>query len=358
MNGSRLLACLALVASLAGCRPADPPTVTLSDANRAMKLAVLGDSDSHSYGDRIAFPLPSDRRGGARRSATLQWTEALARLRPGEVDPGAWGVHGTRRAVALARSLAGLDFRTPPEEDFAANFARSGAVCDDLVAWPFGQARELRSLIARDPASWNGAVVVIRIGINDLGTEEPMARFAREGPSPANAAPVARCVNRVGQAIELLEGSGARLRYLIVGILDNAHWPRWHARWNDAAALRNIDAVLDAYDDGLRALAAAGRDRAFLDDRAWFAARWGGRDASGRPAYAPVRLAGGLSVTLTEGDDPTNAVLADGHAGLAWNAMWAKALVDGIREAWGIGPAPITEDEVGELVRRTAGLAP
>ena len=61
-------------------------------------------------------------------------------------------------------------------------------------------------------------------------------------------------------------------------------------------------------------VAAADARIAFFDDRAWFAQRWGGRDGEGQPAYRSLAFGPGLVVTLSQGDAPQHAVLADGHA--------------------------------------------
>src|SRR3546814_4342144 len=54
-------------------------------------LAVLGDSDSHSYQDTISSPLSTPPRGGQFRLITLQWTDVLARMREKDLHLGQWG---------------------------------------------------------------------------------------------------------------------------------------------------------------------------------------------------------------------------------------------------------------------------
>lgn len=315
-----------------------------------MKLAVLGDSDSHAYGDTLSFPPGGPKRGGPHRASALQWTEVLARLRPGFVDQGAWGRHGTGPYPALARRVLGLEFRTPRKEDFAFNFAVSGAGCDGLLRRASGQARQLRRVIERDPAAWRGGAAVIRIGVNDLGTAEALDRFAAEGVSPATRAAVAACTGPVMTAVGLLEEVAPDLHVVLVGVLDNADWPRWSGRWQDPRALANIHAVLDLHDGELRRFAAERSNRAFHDDRAWFRARWGGRGPDGRPAYRALHLPGAITVTPTEGDAPGNLVLADGHASTAVNALWARALVELLDARFGAGIPPITDEELAGLL--------
>lgn len=107
-------------------------------------LAVLGDSDSHSYHDTISFKNPLER-GGKFRSITFQWTEVLARLRNNQIDQGYWGVWGSRRGlIAEFRSALGLEGRAPKKLDFRYNFAVSGAGCADLVE---GYSRQTQRLL-------------------------------------------------------------------------------------------------------------------------------------------------------------------------------------------------------------------
>ena len=45
--------------------------------------------------------------------------------------------------------------------------------------------------------------------------------------------------------------------FLLVGVLDNVDWPRCSREYADPEARRRITAMLDRFDDGLRALATA-----------------------------------------------------------------------------------------------------
>ena len=98
-----------------------------------VRLAVLGDSDSHSYHDYIRIPRESGKRGGAWRERTWQWTEILDRLRRAHLDQGDWGTWGTRAKIAEALDWIGWGGRTPRKQDFRYNFAFSGAEARELV---------------------------------------------------------------------------------------------------------------------------------------------------------------------------------------------------------------------------------
>src|SRR5688572_17443685 len=97
----------------------------------AVALAVLGDSDSHSYHDRVLI-TEQFRRGGELRATTWQWTEALGQLRGRFIDQGPWNTWGTYNKVADVMTALRLPGRAPRKEDFRYNFAISGAECHEL----------------------------------------------------------------------------------------------------------------------------------------------------------------------------------------------------------------------------------
>ena len=55
------------------------------------------------------------------------------------------------------------------------------------------------------------------------------------------------------------------------------------------------------------------------------------------------------------GDGPEHAVLADGHAGSAWNAEWARALVDLMNARFQLAITPISRAEVIAALGRKGG---
>ncbi|MGH8025409.1 MAG: hypothetical protein ACREO0_01665 [Pseudoxanthomonas sp.] len=310
-----------------------------------VSLAVLGDSDSHAYHDSIFFPAESAKRGGVHRATTWQWTELLQRLRGRQLDQGQWGVHGTRGVVARANRWLGREGRSPPKQDYRYNFALSGADCSDLLQGYSQQAKALLSLMDQEPARWRNGVVLIRIGVNSFGDARDLERLSQDPQAAAVQEKIAGCVRAIQGSVALLRSRHPGLRIVLVGIFNNAHWPNYLDRWHDPVQLANIDAGLDVFDNALAGMARADPGTAFFDDRAWFAAHWGSRDGHGLPAYGDLVL-GGLRVRNAAGDGPEHAVLADGHAGSAWNAEWARALVDLMNARFGLGIAPITRAEV------------
>lgn len=341
-----LPAALLLAAWLIGCAGPYGP----SPSAHRVPMAVLGDSDSHAYQDRITFPDGGAERGGLQRATTLQWTEVLARLRGDEIDAGGWGEWGLRGRWATPLGWLGVDRRSPRKEDHEFNYAWSGARCADLVEGPGRQAPRLAARVAVQPEAWRTGVVVVRIGINDLGTGEALDAFAREGDSDANRRRVDACLASIDFALRQLADVQPELRILLVGVLDNVDWPRRSGEYTDPVERQRIAAMLDRFDAGLRVIAAASPNRAFFDDRAFYRGLVGARAADGRPAYRAiaVRDGGGAvawSTAFGEGDGLEHLYLADGHAGTVLNAHWAQAFVAAIEDEFGAALTPISDAE-------------
>lgn len=324
---------------------------------RRLALAVVGDSDSHSYQDRNHFAPGNGERGGAWRAVTLCWGEVLARLRGDAIDLGEWGLRGNHWRVARMLERLGRPARSPYKEDHRYNFAMTGNRCVELLGGRHRQVPRLLALMAREPERWRDGVVVIRIGVNDIGSPVALEDFARNGAEAAMHAHVRSCVDDIRRAVAAIRLAQPTLRIVLVGIFDNSNCARHLARWSDPAMLARIRQGLDGFDAPLRAMANADPRIAFFDDRAWFAARWGTRAADGQPGFRPLVLADGLAVGNTVGDDPRHAVLCDGHAGLAMNAEWARSLVDLLNTRFDCGLRPITRGETAALVRAAASTA-
>jgi len=338
-------AVLSMLAALGGgaAGAQTPPPAT------AVPIAVLGDSLSHSYQDAVSFPPGSGQRGGAFHKHTFQWTEVLARLRAGALDPGPWETDGQNRLLARAGQAFGLAaVRAPRKQDYRYNMAYSGAPCTALTHGASRQVQPLLHLMAQAPARWRRGVVVIRIGMAQMAPQDFLDGLALDANAPAEHRAIAGCLSEVEQAVGLIRAAHPLTHIVLVGIFDDSNAPLHFDRWRSRPALDNIARGLDRYDAGLRELAARTPHASFFDDRAWFRSLWGGRGAEGAPAYRSVRI-GSLEVTNSMGDEPRHAVLADDHWGLAANALWAQAMS---RHLAGVGlpVRPIDDAEVRRFV--------
>lgn len=332
-----------------------PPGTTRSSAPpKAIPLAVLGDSNSHSYQDRVSFPLGSSERGGAQRAQTFQWTEVLARLRGNEIDLGPWVRWGRPWPIAWARETIGLlPSRSPIKEDYLYNFAYSGAGCRHLMGerrgQPFRQAPRLVALMDKSPEQWRRGVVVINMGANDW---YPTLDLQASDPSaPQLRSVIDYCAQQIRDAIDLIHASHPSTRILLTGLGNEADDPENFDKYRDATSMANIRKALAGANAELRKIAESDPRRiAYVDYDAWFMQRWGQRGPDGEPDYKTVQMGPKLRVTNTAGDTLDNALVDDHHGGTAFNAMWAQAIVQSLRESFGIPLTPISDEELVRFV--------
>lgn len=342
-----LAAALGAVGALDACGAPEPRPDPA--ARSRMRLAVLGNSDSHAFQDSVTFAPRSPERGGTERAVTLQWTEILQRLRGDVIDQGAWGVRGVSPRAARAAALVGIRLRSPRKQDLEWNVSYSGARCAHLTG-PRGQVAQLRHDIERAPGEWADGIALIRIGINDLGRREVLERLSREGSEAPFLALAHECADTIIAAARALRAAQPALRIVLVGILDNANWPPNFDLFTSPSGRAAQQRLLDAFDGALRAFAARTPGVAFLDDRSAFTARWGTRDSSGASAYRAASIAD-ITVTLTQGDALSHAAIADGHAGTVFNAYWVQELVAQLDAQFGATIPPITDAELDTFVR-------
>jgi hypothetical protein len=329
--------------------PADVATASSVPSGR-IRFAVLGDSDSQSYHDTLALADPG-MRGGPYRATNWQWTEVLARLRGDQIDLGEWGAWGTGNYRADFDEAFGFLARTPRKDDYRYNFAVSGASCSQLMGHPLRQAIRLVDLMNTEPQAWRDGIVLIRIGVNDIGGNDVLDELSQDAVASHPTALINACIGAIGESVALIRKQHPDTYIALVGVLNNADWSVDFNNWQSAKEITNIDAGMDRFDNGLRKLAAENRHVAFFDDRDWFRSLWGKRDDQGRPLYKTVHLSPGWAITNTSGDDPHNAVLSDGHAGVVWNTLWAQHLVTSLNAAFGLHFKPITDGEVIDFLQ-------
>jgi hypothetical protein len=313
-------------------------------------LAVLGDSDSAGYQDRISLPDEAAR-GGDYRERTLQWTEVLAKLRGDVLDLGPRVETGGEGALDATWSK--INGRSPRTHklDHLHNFALSGWGCDSLLDSHRAQVTAFVELIEADPERWARGAVVIRIGVNDFGQREALHALAADPADVEVNARIDGCIDAIGRSLAALREAAPELLVVLVGIFDNSHWVPLQNQFQSRAELDNIGQALDRFDTALRAMADADSRAVFFDERAWFATHFGGRSARGRPAYRSVRI-GKARLRNSQGDAPGNAIVADGHAGTGWNALWASDLVAVIaRELPEPALRTLQPEEIQDLLR-------
>ena len=355
--GAWMLAIVALVAlGVFAVRAARRDDSGRASSGTGIRLAVLGDSDSHSYRDRVNGVS----RGGAYHATTYQWTEVLDRLRSRYIDQGGFGEWGSRGIVARARAALGLEAKTPRKEDFRWNYAWSGARCASLVSeWP-QQTRWLVSALEAEPDAWADGVVVLKIGVNDIGQRRHLDAYAASGAGAPERAIIAACARETASALDMIRAASATVRVLVVGVADDSSWPAATTPPRSAEEIARVREVLDAFDDALRATISGREHVAFMDDRSWYYDHWADRDAEGSAQTSGVRLGGSTAVTNTQGDSPVNLMLADGHAGTVANGFWARELVRALAREFDVQVPELSDAEIAALAdpRGDLGIAP
>ena len=329
-----VLMVLAALAASAALRAEAPP-------ERRLPVAVLGDSDSHSYHDA----LNGIGRGGAGNPKTFNWLEAWARLRPDEIDPGPVVAAGDPRLLARAKSLFGVPTRTPRKLDYLYNYAWSGARCDSLMeAWPEQGARLLTRL-GSEPARWRDGLIVIRIGVNDFGQAEHLRAWSA---APAAAVPVVdKCLAAIGRTVAAIRKRSS-VRIALVGVAHDYNAPFAGEEAAPTHAIAQVEGVLARFDAGLQALATRDPRIAYIDDVSWFEARYGSRRFA---SLAPATTVADLVVQNQTGDDPQSLHTADGHPGTVASGLFLQHLVRGLNVRFGWDLSVPSDEEIAALAR-------
>jgi len=318
-------------------------------------IAVLGDSDSHSYRDAHL----GTRRGGDFHSVTYQWTEILARIRASEIDLGQFGYWGTRGIFYKIRSALGLDARTPRKQDFQYNFARSGSTCRELSPESYEQQSfQLVRLMDKEPDYWRDGLVIIRMGINDIGQWPDLKEYAAGNTGKSSQQAIIECLDYIHSAVKRVHQHHPSVKIVLIGIADNSNWPS--AEETDDIGHANINKVLDVFDEGLIEIANNEANTLFIEDRAWFASLMGKRSPSQYVGRRHFSLGGSTTIDNTKGDHPGNIMLADGHTGTVANALWIRHVFKQINRHFGTGFTPLQNSEIADLVdpQGNLGIAP
>ena len=202
------LAAYALVVHRSHRRAAVSPSVP--------PVAVLGDSDSHSYQDRISFPpaagsaapnTATSRCNGPKCSRAFAGMHSTsthgARTAPAAFRPSSRR-SSARRTQAAPRGLP-LQLR-----DVGRRMQRS------LTGWE--EAPALVKLMDGEPERWQHGIVIIRIGINTFGKVKSMNGLARSPPDPDVIASIDACIADYRDAVALIRARHPGTRFVLVGI--------------------------------------------------------------------------------------------------------------------------------------------
>ena len=313
--------------------------------SQPISIAILGDSDSHSFRDEY----DNKARGGDFHHVTYNWPALWDKFRSNEVNLGkfdAWGIH-----YRIARVLYWLDIetRSPKKLDFEYNYAVSGLRCKSLLRdWPF-QAQWMEDRLKRYPEQWQNGVVVIRIGVNDLGQNKTMDQWAQNGFNETAQTTVNACVEDIITAAETLMAAHPQVRIALVGVCRNYNIGKTQELWPDNLNhLKNINSVLTEFDNGLAKFANQHDRVAFVDDVNWFTNKFGDRVTNSLKNQ--THLTNGFMVNNSNGNHPSHLILKDGHAGTIYNGWWLNDLIHSLNQAFQLKLTPLTDDEIYSVI--------
>jgi hypothetical protein len=345
-----------VVVFLCACQSQEDATMTRLLKKGPIRVAVLGDSDSHAYNDRVN----GVRRGGEYYLCTYQWTDILSDLRAEDFDFGEKGIWGTRRRYAIMKEWLGLESSTPRKYDYRYNYALSGLGCSSLLTeWP-EQARWAIDQIKGDQSHWDNGIVVIKIGINDLGQLHHLEEYAKTGLTPDVRQRVKACINYIATAVKRIRKASTTVHIVLYGIMDNSKFPLPSEVSFDPKQLEMIRSVLDLFDTGLRELAERDSNTVVVDDRIWVDHYWPNVGIAPNLNLTQVFLGGSIGVSNTKGDHPRNIMLQDGHAGTISNGLWSRELIHRLNDSFGYGISPLLDGEIAALADPDGvlGIAP
>lgn len=338
-----LLLILLLATSSVVCAQVGDSQQTESRSPAIIPIAVLGDSDSHSYRDS----LDNAARGGSFHELTFNWPALWQQLRNDEVDFGHFDIWGSSYRVARLKSWFGLKARAPAKLDFEYNYAVSGLECSSLLsAWPY-QAKWLLQRLEADAEYWANGLVFIRIGVNDIGQGHHLNTWAETGLESSTQTIINNCASEIQAVTDAITVQHPSVKVVLIGIFRNYNLPSLYAV-SDRNQLENIESVLSGFDFALAEIAQGSSRTIFIDDNAWFLNRFGGRlDSS---LVDSIILDKRIQISNTMGDHPANLVLADKHAGTVINGLWLMNVISQINTQFDLNLTSPSEKEIADII--------
>jgi hypothetical protein len=203
-------------------------------------------------------------------------------------------------------------------------------------------------MMDRDPELWKRGVVVIRIGVNDWSRTLDLQAHSPDAPEVRAVTDF--CAGEIRKSLERIHASHPQTRVLVVGLAVDTADPEIQEGWHTAQEINNLQIAVDKFNAAVRKVAESAPGGAFFDDAAWSARHWGARAADEVHPEVSIEIGKAFKVTNTGGDDPHNGLLADDHAGLAWNALWAQSFVELLRNTYHLPLTPISDQEVAAFV--------
>ena len=275
-------------------------------------FGILGDSISDEY-------RANDNRGGVCGFVTYNWMEQLAE-RHG-LNFGRWA-----------------DWGEPRRTGFEYNWARSGAVAQDLISK--GQAAGLAAQVADGEVS----DVMIWVGSNDFSYYTGTYTEIYDGRLTDSEvqARVDEVSGAIEAAVELLQNAGP-VRIVVATIPDGASVPDIQKALPDAAGRQRVSDAVAEVNRRIAALA-ANRGLGLADVNAMLPAFSPRLDPQGNLLVGDQRIS-----FLGQGDEPHQGRLGDsaGHLGTVVSGLVANLMfVEPFNRTFALGLQPLSDTEI------------
>lgn len=292
-------------------------------------IAVLGDSDSHSYRDKYVGPL----RGGKYHDYTFNWIELWAKLSGDEISPGRWIVTGSPYRGERVKNALGIKNRSPQKLDYEFNYALSGLRCNSLLgSWPY-QGEQLINELRSNPEFWAKGLVIIRIGINDFGNRDEILRWAKIGLNDKSSEIISNCVDSITKISDSISSQSPNTKIAILGMTRGYNFADECCQNLEKPEIENIEQVLSLFDNNLKKYASNLSNIAFIDDHFWFNNIFGSQELGN--LKPKIDYVGSTELINSSGDHPKNMLLADHHTGTLYNGLWLIQLISELNRQLG-----------------------
>jgi len=314
--------------------------------NSQMPVAVLGDSDSHSYRDSY----DNKARGGKYHDYSYNWIELWSRLAKDEINPGQWGTWGSHYRIARLKNTLMLKSRSPKKLDYEYNYAVSGLRCRSLLNdWPY-QGKWLLNEIRSNNDYWDNGIVIIKIGYNDIGKTSDLKKWKNSGLNTESSALVSSCTDSIITMSDSILAMSPNVKISIAGVARTYNFmDEWDEKL-DEEGIKNIEEVLSDFDSRLKQYATDQARVAYIDDHLWFNKIFGSQES--KDLKPRVKFSQGVELINASGDEPINMLLRDHHTGTLYNGLWINHLITEINRQLNL---TLSAPDLGQ-VEEIAGL--
>ena len=308
--------------------------------DKRLTVAVLGDSDSHSYRDTYDNKL----RGGIYNKNTYNWFELWNLLSKKEINSGEWGAWGNHYRITKIKHRLGIKSRSPRKLDYKYNYSLSGLKCDSLFdTWPY-QGQWLLEEIRSNPVRWSKGLVIIRIGINDIGNKNEVTKWAKTGLDEIAQNKVTECVNAITTSAQKLKNESRTIKIALIGVTRSYNFSGYCCQNLTREEINNIENVLQEFDKKLIKFSGLSENISYIDDHYWFNNLFGSQE--NQNLLEKINYDGTIDLYNKSGDFPNNILLSDDHTGTLYNGLWVNHLISVLNKDFQLNLSSLALEDV------------